>query len=966
MGVLAALALPFAPVWVASSTVTWPAQDRAAARETAARDTASSTAMTVPYRPASLTAVVPCAALRAAVQRSTPTVLDTGDEGLLVTADAAGAAVTLGDRRVAVPVPPGDCRTVVRSTPDAMAVDTADGRTVTLDGAPVPQVFGFRTALGGADAAGLTVTLSTIDRFTTSPSPLKWALIAAALLAAAGSLILLPGSPWRRPARPPRGRPRRAWWVDAGVVGVLAGWAVIGPLAVDDGWATMVARNVAATGNPGNYYRWWNAAEVPFAFSQELLSGLTAFSVAPLWLRLPSTALAIATWFVLSRGVLGAALPVRSAAVRVRLLAAVCLLATWLPFNLGTRPESYVALGVTAVLALAMRARSPRDVGLLILVAALVVPVSPNGALVVAPVVVFAPTLWAALGSGAAPRRRVAAYVPPLAAVAAVSVVLIFGDQTWDALVTATDWHTFFGPALPWYDEPDRYAYLLQSDQQGSFAKRAAVLLTVATIPVVLLLRWRRPDFVARSAARLAVVVLLTLALFSLAPSKWSYHLGAAAGPFAALLVVAVVLIARRARTPDRRTVVSAALGSALLTWAAAVSFAGPNAWWIPAVYDVPWPSEHPAPLGIPLIWPVLAGAVLVLLATRRLAAAPAALVVVSLATSVAVMLGSFVAAPLKRPEGSLAMANVDRLTGARVCGLADDVEVLPDGPVLRAAPGAALDRLDGFTRGGGYPPDAAPPDPPGVGTSEFLWGSWADPDPGRAAMTSRWFVVPALAADGGLAVSVTGRTDDGNRLAFEFGRADGDEVSTLGERSPADRPASDEDPADPLWRSIGVDAPDVPAGADRVRIRAEDSRTDDLGWLAVTGPRQRSVVPLNRFLESRGPVLVSWPQAFLFPCVRNPPTIVAGVVQTPRAVIESPRPYSIDDRTTAAGGSFAGLLAFDELHEMTTRLRGRPDVDWGALRLPPDTAAVDDYSHTVTHGLVPGIHGVPAVQPER
>ncbi|GAA4640826.1 arabinosyltransferase domain-containing protein [Mycolicibacterium sediminis] len=949
LGLLAALALPFAPVWVASSTLTWPAPDRATTATTA-----SSTAMIVPYRPASLTAVVPCAALRAAVDQNAPTVLDTGDGGLLVTADAGGASVRIGGHEVAIPVPPGDCRTVIRSTPGGMAVDTADGRTVTLDGTPVPKVFGFRTALGGADAAGLTVTLSTIDRFTTTPSPLKWALIGVALLAAAGSLILLPGSPWPRP----RWRPRRAWWVDAGMVAVLAGWAVVGPLAVDDGWATMIARNVAGTGNPGNYYRWWNAAEVPFAFSQELLSGLTTISVAPLWLRVPSTLLAIATWFVLSRGVLGAALPVRSATVRVRLLAALCLLATWLPFDLGTRPESFVALGVTVVLALAMRARSPRDVGLLILAAALVVPISPNGALVLAPVVVFAPTLRAALRSGS----PVAAYVPALASIAAVALVVIFGDQTWDALITATDWHTFFGPALPWYDEPDRYAYLLGSDQQGSYAKRAAVLLAIATVPVVLLLRWRRPGFVARAATRLAAVTVLTLALFAVAPSKWSYHLGAAAGPFAALLVAAVVLIARR--TPDRRAVVAAVLGSALLGWAAAVSFAGPNAWWIPAVYDVPWAAEGPAPLGISLIWPVIVAAMLIVLATRRPTAAPAALVVVALGTSVAVMLGSFVAAPLRRPEGSLAVANLGRVTGERVCGLADDVDVLPDGPVLPAATDA--DRLDGFVRGAGYPPDAAPPDPPGVGTSEFLWGSWSDPDTGRASMTSRWFAVPALAVDGGLAVSVAGRTDDGNRLLFEFGRADGAGVTPLGERSPADRPASDEDPTEPLWRSIGVDAAEVPAGADRVRIRAEDGRTDDFGWLAVTGPRLRSVVPLTRFLETRGPVLVSWPQAFLFPCVRDVPTITAGVVRTPRAVIESPRPYSIDDRTTDAGGSFAGLLAFDELHEMPTRLRGRPDVDWGALRLPPDTATVDDYSQVVTRTLVPGIHGVPVVRPER
>ena len=45
--------------------------------------------------------------------------------------------------------------------------------------------------------------------------------------------------------------------------------------------------------------------------------------------------LATATWFVLSRGVLAAALPTIAATARVRILAALALLCAWLPFNLG-------------------------------------------------------------------------------------------------------------------------------------------------------------------------------------------------------------------------------------------------------------------------------------------------------------------------------------------------------------------------------------------------------------------------------------------------------------------------------------------------------------------------------------------------------------------------------------------------------------------------------------------------------
>src|SRR5262249_17691402 len=123
--------------------------------------------------------------------------------------------------------------------------------------------------------------------------------------------------------------------IDAGVIGVLAVWAVVGPLTDDDGFATTIARNAATTGNPGNYYRWWNAAEAPFGLSEQLLAPLTQMGLAPLWLRLPSTALGMVTWFVLSRGVLGAALPALASTVLIRALAAVCLLAAWLPFNLG-------------------------------------------------------------------------------------------------------------------------------------------------------------------------------------------------------------------------------------------------------------------------------------------------------------------------------------------------------------------------------------------------------------------------------------------------------------------------------------------------------------------------------------------------------------------------------------------------------------------------------------------------------
>jgi len=962
LGVLAAVALPFAPTWLDTTTVTWPV---------AGEPVASSTAIVTPYRPNALSATVPCSALRSATAAGPAAVaLATGTEpgGLVVTGRAAhlgGATVEL------VPTDAADCRVQVDAGPGGVTVVAPDGRRTDLPGQPVPQVFGFHTDLDPADAAGLAATIEVTDPFSSSPGAVKDVLIGVQLGAVAGVLALLvrPGRTRRR-----RVRWRRSWWVDVTVVATLTAWAVIGPLAVDDGWASTIARNVAATGNPGNYYRWWNAAEVPFAFSQELLAPWTAVSIAPLWLRLPSTLLAVATWFVLSRGVLGAALPVRSATVRVRALAAACLLAAWLPFNLGTRPESYVAFGVVVAMALAMRARGTRELALLALTAGLTVPVSPNGLLILAPVVVFAPRVLAALRAASPTRRQLAAHLVALSCLAAVGLTVVFADQTWDALLIAGDWHTFFGPALPWWDEPDRYRYLLGSDQQGSAAKRMPILLTAAMIPVVCLLalpRARR-DAVGRTALRMAAVAVVALLLFAASPSKWSYHLGAAAGPIAALLTVGAVLVARRARTPDRYVTAVGLVGTALLVTAAAVSLDGPNTWWLPVVYDVPWSSEPPRPLGLSLNqpWPWLAAVVAVstLLCRRRLARAPAAgpavMTLTALGAVLVLLLGSFVAAPLRRPEGSLATMNLDRVAGTRVCGLADDVEVLPDGPRLSPS-GEGGEQLAGFDRQSGYPPDAPPPDPPGVGASTFLWGSYAPDDRTTGSMTSPWFALPAQPANGGVTVSVAGRTDGGNRLTYDFGRADGGRVVPVGERTPVDRPASDEDPAHPLWRSLGVDAAAIPPGADRVRLRAVDDRGDALGWLAFTGPRLRSSMGLTEFLADKGPVLISWPMAFLFPCVRDVATVRAGVATTPVTVIESPRPFLTEDRRRDIGGVFAALTAFGTLHEIPSRLVGRPDVDWGAVKLTGDVAR-DAYRRTVTSTLVPGAGGVAHLPPER
>lgn len=944
VGLLAAVALPFAPVLAERATVTWPGDQLAR----------STTAFFAPYRPATLTATVPCGT----------GLFATGPDGagLAVRAVAGGTQVELDGRVVASA--PG-CGVTVTAGPGGVDVDLA-GTPTALPGVPVPEVMAFRTE---APAAGLSVTATTATPWQSSPTPLKLALIALQLLAALLALALLARrAPCRRVAFRQPGRRLPRLLLDLGVVAVLVGWAVVGPLSDDDGFATTIARSVLDTGDAGNSYRWWNASETPFALSQQLLAAWLAVSPAPLWLRIPSTVLGIVTWLVVSRGVLGVLAPGR---LGVRALAAVFLLAAWLPFDLGVRPEPWVACGVVTVLALLLRARGPAGIGVAALVAGVTVPLSPTGLLVLAPVLACVPRIRRVLCAGATP-REVAVRVGLVAVAGAVAMAVVFADQTWHGVLVATQVHTGFGPSLPWYAEPARYEFLLRDDFSGSFAKRLPVLLALAllgTAAATILRRGR--GALGDGTALLAVTVGLAFLLLVPLPSKWSHHFGAMAGLIAPFLALAV---AGLWRSGGRAGV----LGAVAVSAAAAVAFAGPNAWWQPVNYPVPWAAEPVRPGGLPLDsplqWLALGVAVAAVLTVRRAGSdsarspagllsrsgsAPAAIAAVAAGTAVAVLLGTFGTAPLRRPGGyTLAQANVDRLTGAGACALADGVQVLPDSPGGVLQPVGDGPAAPGWVAGGGYRPDLAPFDPPGQATSRFLWGSHGSAATGE--LVGPWFGLPAL--DGRqVALSIAGRVGDGTSLELEFGRGD----AGIGRVAPA--AANTVDPAEPVddelpgrqprpvpatltWRTVAVDSAEVPAGADRVRIRAVDAATDPDGWLATTGPRLRDVVALRDFLAVRGPVLVDWPLAFLLPCVLDRPRVAGGLAAAPAVRVMPPETYAglagiATDR--GQGGSFLGVGTQARAVEVPTRLVGAPDLEWGHLVLLDHGLALDTYRVT-------------------
>jgi arabinosyltransferase C len=1044
--VVCGLALPFAPVHSRQAEVSWPLPGHAAV---------STTAVLAPYRPATLTVTAPCPVLRAAASRggAAVTVLATGGStdtgaGVLVRVDGGRVAVLVNARLVAqapvpaaAPVPtaapassgaPASSAAPASSGGPASSAGPASrppasddaacglglhadqrGVSVSLNGVtddvagePVPEVAAFRTDLDAASSAGLSASARTVNPFDSTPTAAKTVLIALQLLAAALALWLLVR--WyatRSRVRTPA--PARSRLVDGGVFAVLAGWAVIGPLSDDDGFVTMIARNSLVSGDVGNYYRWWNASESPFTLDQQIVALLSHVSLQPLWLRAPSTVMGATCWLVLSRAVLdrgggdqGGVEPGATATLtglgtlRVRLLLAVSFLVAWLPYNLGVRPEPYVALGATAVLALLLRGRGPAALGLATSVAALTVTASPSGLLVLAAAPVFARKIVRMLRTGAAGWGEVAGRLALLGAVGAVGLTVVFADQSLQSLATATRWHAEFSPSLPWYLEIQRYRYLLGEYQDGNALKRVPVLLCLALLPVVALLLAGRVrgdgkdgggaeagrDLLDRTAGRLAGCVAVGFALLWLTPSKWTLYFGSLAGPFAAFITVAAVLLVRRAlegRLPMR----SALLGGGLVAMAAGLAFSGTNDWWQPALYAIPWAKGPIRPAGLPLDLPPLwAGAALAVAAVvwalkgrsharRSLLLAPAALTAITAATALAVLLFSFAAAPVRRPAASMALANLARLGGESGCGLANQIEALPDVPggVLTMAGG---DDLGGFAAGAGWRSDRPPPDPPGVRASAHLWGSRVDGDPARTGrLVSGWFTLPALAPDQELAMTVSGRTGGGNGLTLEFGAQGaqaGSQVRSLGEQAPTDLPHSETpntgipDPPDQsVWRSVWLTPDRIPAGADRVRVIAVDRSSDPDGWLALTGPRLRAVVKLPDFLAANGPVLVNWPIAFLFPCIRNVVTVAHGIVGAPRAVLAPARRYdalggqSLDPE---AAGDFAMLRSLGTLGEVPTRIVGHPDLDWGSMQLADYQGAVrDGYEVRLSQVTTPG-----------
>ena len=900
-----AVAFPFAPVVQPEARYDWGGPG------------AVPTALPLmPYQPVSLTAAATCDAARAlgegTLLATTPAAPDpraTPLDGLRMEVAAGSLRVTTaGVELDPLPLPAGGCTVEFRSDTTAT--------TLLLNGAPVVSRPGdLRPAVAAVltdapDTSDLRLQLTADTRFQTSITPLKAAIAVVGALALIAMVVVLARGERRRAVRV---LPRR-WWrprlPDLTVTAVLAVWWVSGPVTVDDGYIAGIVRDRGSSGFVGNVYRWLNAPEAPFSWFYDLYYAWSQVSASTAWMRLPSILLGLVTWGLVSRCVVPRLLP--RAGRGVAWLSALTFLAWWLPYTLGLRPEPWVAVGTVLALvgverAIALRRVTPLVLALL--AAGVTTAVTPGGLMAFAPVVAgLVPVLRTLRRSGLGPVPLVLV----LLAGPAAAVFLMVSDQSLAAMLEATRVRTLIGGGQPWYDEYNRYALLLtQDDMQGSLGKRAPVLLTllaaVAALCSVLWAAGRRiPPGPTR---RIAVVFLLGLASMTATPTKWTQHFGDLAGIGAAVLLVGIVAVGRRALA-GRTGPWLAGLGA--LAVVGSLVLAGQNVWpFVSNWWGLTWSTLPPFVAGVELapVW-LVAGLVLVAVALLVLAwrrsgggtgrpprwlPSPAAVTTVLLTAVVLLQVGSFARTGWQHRDSYTLLSDAVSTARGAPCGLQErlSVETDPAAGLLPALPG----------------PSALPPEPVDAGGTEL---------PGiRAAGTgdTAWFALDPAQRSRELPVVVTvaGALRPGDTLAAEF----------AGDGEPLERAALKPDGEVP--QDVRLLAPD---GATRVRLVVDVREPVDIPAVA-TLPRVPRLTPMDEVLPAGTEAILDWPVAFVLPCL-TPAPLPLGTTVLPQWRVAPPQRDDSAGITYAPnyGGPFAAARTLVIEQRMATYLAGDPTRD--------------------------------------
>ncbi len=1013
IGFVLSVATPLLPVVQTTATLNWPQDGQVD----------SVTAPLISQAPVELTATVPCSVIRSLPPAGGMVLGTAPKEGKQATLNALFVNVNrervdVTDRNVVVASVPRQQVVGVGDSPGCQRIEITSTQAGTFatfvgladpdtgdevrSGFPDPNlrpaIVGVFTDLTGPAPPGLTLSATIDTRFTTTPTALKLTAMVLAIAATAISLLAL----WRldrldgrRMRRIVPTRWRTFTRVDATVIGAFAVWYVIGANSSDDGYILGMARIAEHAGYMSNYFRWFGSPEDPFGWYYNALALMTHVSDASIWIRLPNLICALVCWLLLSREVLPRLGPAVAASRPALWTAALVLLAAWMPFNNGLRPEGQIATGALITYVLIERAIiSGRltPAALAVLTAAFTLGIQPTGLIAVAALLAGGRPLLRILVR----RHRVVGTWPlvaPMLAAGFVILTVVFADQTLATVMEATRIRTDIGPSQEWYTENLRYFYLILPTVDGSLSRRFGFLITALSLfaAMLIMLRRKRVPGVARGPVwRLMGVIFGTVFFLMFTPTKWVHHFGLFAAVGAAMAAVATVLVSPAVLRWSRNRF---AFLAALL-FVMALCFATTNGWWYVSSYGVPFNNDMPEIGGVTVSTMFFAlFAIVALFAiwlnfvgrdrgegqlARALTTAP---LPVAAGLMVVVFVGSLAVGMVRQyPTYSNGWANLRAFAGG--CGLADDVLVEPDpnNGFLTPFPGdygplGPLGGVDsvGFTADGvpekivaeairmtmpqsgtDYDWDAPTElDEPGVNGSTVplpygldparvpVAGSYVEGPQQESVLTSAWYALPPREDGQPLVVVTAAGTVAGNSIfnGFTEGQAVELEYARPGPDG-APVPAGRVVPYDlgpiPSWRNLRFARDQVPEDATAVRVVAEDLSLTRGDWVAITPPRVPELQSVQEYVGSDQPVLMDWAVGLAFPC-QQPMLHANGVTEIPKFRITPDYDAKRLDTDTWEAGQNGGLLGISDLllraQVMATYLSEDWGRDWGSLR---------------------------------
>ncbi|WP_116917683.1 arabinosyltransferase domain-containing protein [Williamsia muralis] len=820
VGIVLCAITPLLPVDKSTSKIDWPAGQPLSSA------TASVTAPLIAQTPQTLDATIPCSLIDSlgtdgglVLATMPPSAQQFNQKALVVSASASSVSVVFRNELAATAprdaVGSPQCRDLrIWSNPGGVGAQFVGlGPVGTLGIDQRPQFDGVFTDIPtddvkAAQAQGLSVTTVVDTRFSSTPTLIKQLALIVGIIAIAVSLICLGRLDWlagyhRRIGTPAWGKVLRPRLTDLAVTAVLLIWHFLGAGSPDDGYILNMGRASEGAGYLANYYRFYGIAEAPFDWYYSFLALWSEVSASGLWMRIPSLAAGLGSWFILSRVLLprlGAG--VRRSAWAIWAAAAV-FTAFWLPFASGLRSESIIILGSLLTwwaVEHAIATRRLLPAALAAMCAGLTLALAPQGVIAVAVLIVGArPMLRVLLERGRDPERgnrvrvlNLAAVMAPSIAAASLVVLVVFRDQTLASVFDAVRTRYIVGPTISWWQEYLRYYFITVTTPDGALTRRVPLLLLLSSVFVTLAVMLRRKKIRAVDpgpAWRLLGATLITLLLMMFTPTKWTIHYGVFAGFAAALAATATIAVAQSAA----RSVRNLSVFVAGLLFALAAAMAGENAWPFAYNFGISWFDKAPVLAGrevstIFLILAVVAGAVAVwqhlrldYVANKGLAHGPDASAAEArsdrrrlfIASSpialiagfmVICMLAVFAKAALSRyPAYTVLGANLDALRG-NSCAMADAVlvEEDPNRGMLTPADGAsAPDALAGEDAVGFTPNGVAGDLTPEAGSAR----------PGQmnvSASFNKPFVVSGAGA--GITGGTGPETVNGSTVALPFG----------------------------------------------------------------------------------------------------------------------------------------------------------------------------------------------------